>query len=90
MPVFLVDTASLGLLSQDSMLLKDSLVKEPHCTFLCTNRDFLTFALFNNLWKYDVRKAVELFDVELCFLIFCSSLIGCLQIRKTLNYNPGY
>ncbi|CAB1319160.1 unnamed protein product, partial [Coregonus sp. 'balchen'] len=39
LPVFLVDTASLGLLSQDSMLLRDGLVKEPHCNFLCTNRD---------------------------------------------------
>nr|XP_029510065.1 fukutin [Oncorhynchus nerka] len=71
MPVFLVDTASLGLLSQDSMLLRDSLVKEPHCTFLCTNRDVLTFALLNNLWKYDAglvaaaeEKGFELLEVR--------------------------
>lgn len=53
MPVFLADTASLALLSQDSMLLKDSLVREPHCTFLCSGREFTTFALLSNLWKYD-------------------------------------
>ncbi|XP_038826926.1 fukutin [Salvelinus fontinalis] len=71
MPVFLVDTASLGLLSQDSMLLRDSLVKEPHCAFLCTNRDVLTFALLNNLWKYDAglvaaaeEKGFELLEVR--------------------------
>ena len=58
MPVFLADVAGLALLSQDSMLLKDSLVREPHCTFLCTGREFTTFALFSNLWKYDVSQRV--------------------------------
>lgn len=55
LPVFLVDTVSLSLLSQDAVLLKDSQMKEPHCTFLCTHRDFVTFGLLGNLWKYDVR-----------------------------------
>lgn len=53
MPVFLADTASLEFLSLDSLLLKDSQVREPHCTFLCTGRQFTTFALFSNLWKFD-------------------------------------
>lgn len=53
LPVFLVDTASLSLLSQDAVLLRDSQIKELHCSFLCTHRDFITFALLGNLWKYD-------------------------------------
>lgn len=62
MPVFLVDTASLNLLSQDAVLYKDSQQKEAHCSFLCTHRDFTTFALLENLWKYDqdvLLKAAE-------------------------------
>lgn len=54
LPVFLVDTVSLDLLSQDALLLKESKLKEPHCIFLCTHREFTTFALLGNLWKYDV------------------------------------
>ncbi|XP_030640407.1 ribitol-5-phosphate transferase FKTN [Chanos chanos] len=53
LPVFLVDTASLALLSEDAVLLKDSQLKSPHCSFLCTHREFTTFALLGNLWKYD-------------------------------------
>ncbi|XP_056147156.1 fukutin [Lampris incognitus] len=54
LPVFLADPASLALLSQDSLLQKDSLVQEPHCTFLCTGQPITSFALLANLWKYDV------------------------------------
>lgn len=54
LPVFVVDKVSLSLLSQDAVLLKDSKLKDPHCTFLCTHRDFITFGLLGNLWKYDV------------------------------------
>ncbi|TSL28305.1 Fukutin [Bagarius yarrelli] len=71
LPVFLVDTASLSLLSQDAVLLKDSRIKEPHCTFLCTHRDFLTFGLLGNLWKYDVglleaaeERGLELLEIR--------------------------
>ncbi|XP_057213901.1 fukutin isoform X3 [Triplophysa rosa] len=53
LPVFLADTASLNLLSQDDLLYKASQQKEPRCSFLCTHRDFTTFALLGNLWKYD-------------------------------------
>lgn len=59
LPVFLVDTASLTLLSQDAVLYRDSRLNEPHCSFFCTHRDFTTFALYGNLWKYDVRKSIQ-------------------------------
>ncbi|XP_042565301.1 fukutin [Clupea harengus] len=55
LPVFLVDAVSLDLLSQDTLLLKESKLKEPHCLFLCTHREFTTFALLGNLWKYDAN-----------------------------------
>lgn len=58
LPVFLVDTASLSLLSRDAVLLKDSQMKEPHCTFLCTHKNFVTFGLLGNLWKYDVGEQI--------------------------------
>ncbi|KAL0963213.1 hypothetical protein UPYG_G00351200 [Umbra pygmaea] len=71
LPVFLVDTASLGLLTQDSALLRESSISHPQCTVLCTHRDFLTFALLGNLWKYDVgfvsaaeEKGFELLEVR--------------------------
>ncbi|XP_052413713.1 fukutin isoform X1 [Carassius gibelio] len=71
LPVFLVDTASLNLLSQDAVLYRDSQLKEPHCSFLCTHRDFTTFALFGNLWKYDAalldaaaERGLELLEVH--------------------------
>lgn len=69
LPVFLVDTASLKLLSQDAVLYRDSQLKEPHCSFLCTHRDFTTFALYGNLWKYDVRKSAGscMKSVRLCY-----------------------
>ncbi|XP_062410399.1 fukutin [Sardina pilchardus] len=54
LPVFMVDTVSLDLITQDALLLKESKLKEPHCMFLCTHREFTTFALMGNLWKYDV------------------------------------
>ncbi|KTG43875.1 hypothetical protein cypCar_00012184 [Cyprinus carpio] len=71
LPVFLVDTASLNLLSQDAVLYRDSQLKEPHCSFLCTHRDFTTFALFGNLWKYDAalldaaaERGLELLEIH--------------------------
>lgn len=71
LPVFLADTASLSLLSQDAVLLKDSRIKEPHCTFLCTHRDFVTFGLLGNLWKYDAglleaaeERGLELLEIR--------------------------
>nr|XP_046231601.1 fukutin [Scatophagus argus] len=53
LPVFLTDTAALTLLSQDALRHRDRLVHEPHCSFLCTGRPVMSFALHANLWKYD-------------------------------------
>ncbi|XP_042250856.1 fukutin isoform X2 [Thunnus maccoyii] len=53
LPLFLADTAALTLLSQDALLQRDRLVREPHCSFLCSGRPITSFALHANLWKYD-------------------------------------
>lgn len=53
LPLFLADTAALTLLSQDALRQRDRMVREPHCTFLCTGRPVTSFALYANLWKYD-------------------------------------
>ncbi|KAM8743512.1 ribitol-5-phosphate transferase FKTN isoform 2-T2 [Acanthopagrus schlegelii] len=53
LPLFLADTAALTLLSQDALRQRDRLVREPHCSFLCTGRPITSFALHANLWKYD-------------------------------------
>lgn len=53
LPLFLTDTAALSLLSQDALRQHDQLVREPHCSFLCTGRPFTSFALYANQWKYD-------------------------------------
>lgn len=51
--LFLADTAALTLLSHDALRQRDRLVREPHCSFLCTNRPITAFALHANLWKYE-------------------------------------
>ncbi|XP_075993450.1 ribitol-5-phosphate transferase FKTN [Genypterus blacodes] len=53
LPLFLADTAALTLLSQDALLQRDQMVREPHCSFLCTGRPMTSFALNANHWKYD-------------------------------------
>ncbi|KAM9841781.1 ribitol-5-phosphate transferase FKTN isoform 2-T2 [Aulostomus maculatus] len=53
LPLFLADPATLTLLSQDALLQRDRLVREPHCSFLCTGRPVTSFALYANLWKYE-------------------------------------
>ncbi|KAE8282642.1 Fukutin [Larimichthys crocea] len=53
LPLFLADTAALTLLSQDALRQRDRLVREPHCSFLCTGRPIMSFAVHANLWKYD-------------------------------------
>lgn len=53
LPLFLADTAALTLLSQDALRQRDRLVREPHCTFLCTGRPITSFALHANLWKFE-------------------------------------
>ncbi|KAL4005252.1 hypothetical protein ACER0C_004965 [Sarotherodon galilaeus] len=53
LPLFLTDTAVLALLSQDALRQRDRLVREPHCSFLCTGRAVTSFALQANQWKYD-------------------------------------
>ncbi|XP_034457470.1 fukutin isoform X1 [Hippoglossus hippoglossus] len=53
LPMFLADTAALTLLSQDALRQRDRQVREPHCSFLCTDRPITSFAVHANLWKYD-------------------------------------
>ncbi|XP_013888474.1 ribitol-5-phosphate transferase FKTN [Austrofundulus limnaeus] len=53
LPLFLTDVAALSLLSQDAVRQRDRLVHEQHCSFLCTGRPIISFALQANLWKYD-------------------------------------
>uniref|UniRef100_A0A4W6CLS2 Fukutin n=1 Tax=Lates calcarifer TaxID=8187 RepID=A0A4W6CLS2_LATCA len=53
LPIFLVDTSALALLSQDALQQRDRQMREPHCSFLCTGRPITSFALHANLWKYD-------------------------------------
>ncbi|XP_008324389.1 ribitol-5-phosphate transferase FKTN [Cynoglossus semilaevis] len=53
LPLFLADTAALSLLSQDALRQRDQQTHEPHCTFLCTNRQVTSFGLQANLWKYN-------------------------------------
>lgn len=53
LPLFLADTATLSLLSQDALRQRERLLREPHCSFLCTGRPITSFALYANLWKYD-------------------------------------
>lgn len=53
LPVFLTDISALTLLSQDALRQRDRLVREPHCSFLCTGRPITSFALQANQWKYD-------------------------------------
>ncbi|XP_056287831.1 fukutin [Pseudoliparis swirei] len=53
LPLFLADTAALRLLSHDALRQRDRLVREPHCSFLCTGRPITSFALHANLWKYE-------------------------------------
>lgn len=53
LPLFLADTAALTLLSQDALRQRDRLVREPHCSFLCTGRPITSFALHANLWKFE-------------------------------------
>nr|XP_020478152.1 fukutin isoform X2 [Monopterus albus] len=53
LPVFLVDTAALMLLSQDALRQRDWQGGGLHCRFLCTSRPVTSFALHANLWKYE-------------------------------------
>lgn len=52
LPVFLVDVAALTLLSQDALRHKDRLIREPHCSFLCS-RPTTAFGLNANQWRRD-------------------------------------
>lgn len=60
LPLFLADTAALTLLSQDALRRHDRMVREPHCSFLCTGRPVMSFALNANLWKYDVSAVLAI------------------------------
>ncbi|KAI1904890.1 hypothetical protein AGOR_G00010330 [Albula goreensis] len=57
LPVFLIDTATLGLLPSDITQPRDNQAEEPLCRFFCTHREFTTFALVAKLWKYDASLA---------------------------------
>lgn len=60
LPLFLADTTALTLLSQDALRQHDRKVREPHCSFLCTGRPVMSFALNANLWKHDVSAALSI------------------------------
>lgn len=60
LPLFLADTAALTLLSQDALRQHDRKVREAHCSFLCTGRPVMSFALNANLWKHDVSVALSI------------------------------
>ncbi|XP_069023615.1 ribitol-5-phosphate transferase FKTN isoform X1 [Embiotoca jacksoni] len=71
LPLFLADTAALSRLSQDALRQRDRLMREPHCSFLCTGRPVTSFALHANLWKYDPgfllaaeRKGFQLLELR--------------------------
>lgn len=53
LPLFLADTAALTLLSQDALRQRDRMVREPHCSFLCTGRPLMSFAVQASQWKYN-------------------------------------
>ncbi|XP_026212548.1 fukutin isoform X1 [Anabas testudineus] len=53
LPLFLADTAALTLLSHEAVRQRDRLVLESHCTFLCTGRPVVSFALFASAWKLE-------------------------------------
>ncbi|MEQ2216669.1 hypothetical protein XENOCAPTIV_020093, partial [Xenoophorus captivus] len=60
--VFLTDTTVLTLLSQDALRQRDRMIREPHCSFLCTGRPITSFALQANQWK--LNKGFELLEVR--------------------------
>ncbi|XP_056875047.1 fukutin isoform X1 [Takifugu flavidus] len=71
LPLFLADTTALTLLSQDALRQHDRKVREPHCSFLCTGRPVMSFALNANLWKHDStflsaaeQKGFELLEIR--------------------------
>ncbi|XP_058473710.1 fukutin [Solea solea] len=71
LPLFLADTAALTLLSQDALRQRDRQTREPHCSFLCTDRPITSFALQANLWKHNAnfllaaeQKGFELLQVR--------------------------
>lgn len=65
LPLFLVDTTALTLLSQDALRQHDRMVREPHCSFLCTGRPVMSFALNANSWKYDVSAVLSILFLNL-------------------------
>ncbi|XP_047228727.1 fukutin isoform X1 [Girardinichthys multiradiatus] len=69
--VFLADTTVLTLLSQDALWHRDRMIREPHCSFLCTGRPITSFALQANQWKLNPgfllaaeQKGFELLEVR--------------------------
>ncbi|CAN9504650.1 unnamed protein product [Ophioblennius macclurei] len=54
-PLFLVDTAALSLLTQDALAKREGLPMHDGspCNFLCTGQPVMAFALHANRWKYD-------------------------------------
>nr|XP_006626699.1 PREDICTED: fukutin [Lepisosteus oculatus]XP_015216765.1 PREDICTED: fukutin [Lepisosteus oculatus] len=68
LPVYLIDPVVLGLLSQDAHPLKDSLSKGKDCRYICTQREFITFALLAKFWKNDARLAHAAAEAGLEFL----------------------
>ncbi|XP_069486933.1 ribitol-5-phosphate transferase FKTN isoform X2 [Ambystoma mexicanum] len=54
-PVFLIDPLVLGLIGRDLEQIKSSPGSiHPECKYLCSPREFTTFALLDKLWKHEV------------------------------------
>ncbi|KAL4658997.1 fukutin [Arapaima gigas] len=62
LPVFLIDTSTLANLSQHPANSKEHHSGQSVCRFLCTYREFTTFAVFAKFWKYDTSFAQAALD----------------------------
>ncbi|XP_054613745.1 fukutin isoform X2 [Dunckerocampus dactyliophorus] len=71
LPLFLADTAVLGLLSQDAKQQGERSAPEERCSFLCAGRPITSFAVLASSWKYDAalllaaeQKGFELLELR--------------------------
>ncbi|KAK6492835.1 fukutin-like isoform X1 [Huso huso] len=68
LPVYLIDSVTLGLLTPDTQQLRESDTKGPNCKYFCAQREFTTFALLAKLWKYDAALAKSAAEKGFMFL----------------------
>lgn len=76
LPLFLADTAALTLLSHEAVRQRDRLVLESHCTFLCTGRPVVSFALFASAWKLEVSTKLIFGLIWFPFCIISVTLLN--------------